>query len=65
MTRLKARIVDLIGAVGAIPVNEYMALCLFDPEDGYYATREPFGTPRLDQEGPRDELANADKVWTL
>lgn len=44
MTRLKARIVDLIGAVGPIPVNEYMALCLFDPEDGYYTTREPFGT---------------------
>ena len=20
-----------------------MALCLFDPEDGYYTTREPFG----------------------
>ncbi|CAN7580981.1 class I SAM-dependent methyltransferase [Mesorhizobium sp. LjNodule214] len=43
MTRLKARIVDLIGAVGPIPVNEYMALCLFDPQDGYYTTREPFG----------------------
>jgi len=43
MTRLKARIVDLIGAVGPIPVSEYMALCLFDPEDGYYTTREPFG----------------------
>jgi SAM-dependent MidA family methyltransferase len=43
MTRLKNRIIDLIGAVGPIPVNEYMALCLFDPEDGYYTTREPFG----------------------
>ncbi|ANT53140.1 class I SAM-dependent methyltransferase [Mesorhizobium amorphae] len=43
MTRLKARIVDLIGALGPIPVNEYMALCLFDPQDGYYTTREPFG----------------------
>jgi len=43
MTRLKARIVDLIGALGPIPVNEYMALCLFDPEHGYYTTREPFG----------------------
>ncbi|WP_192256209.1 class I SAM-dependent methyltransferase [Mesorhizobium silamurunense] len=43
MTRLKERIVSLIGAVGPIPVSEYMALCLFDPEDGYYTTREPFG----------------------
>ncbi|UVK40970.1 class I SAM-dependent methyltransferase [Mesorhizobium sp. AR10] len=43
MTPLKARIIDLIGAVGPIPVNEYMALCLFDPRDGYYTTREPFG----------------------
>ncbi|TPN13803.1 class I SAM-dependent methyltransferase [Mesorhizobium sp. B2-1-3] len=43
MTRLKARIVDLIEATGPIPVNEYMALCLFDPEAGYYTTREPFG----------------------
>jgi SAM-dependent MidA family methyltransferase len=43
MTRLKTRIVDLIGAVGPIPVNEYMALCLFDPQDGYYTAREPFG----------------------
>ncbi|MEI9420941.1 class I SAM-dependent methyltransferase [Mesorhizobium sp. Cs1299R1N1] len=43
MTLLKARIVDLIEAVGPMPVNEYMALCLFDPRDGYYTTREPFG----------------------
>ena len=43
MTRLKTRIVDLIEALGPLPVNEYMALCLFDPEDGYYTTREPFG----------------------
>ncbi|RWO20359.1 class I SAM-dependent methyltransferase [Mesorhizobium sp.] len=43
MTRLKTRIVELIGAAGPIPVNHYMALCLFDPLDGYYTTREPFG----------------------
>ncbi|RRH95633.1 class I SAM-dependent methyltransferase [Mesorhizobium tamadayense] len=43
MTRQKDRIVDLIGAVGPIPVSEYMALCLFDPKHGYYTTREPFG----------------------
>jgi len=43
MTRLKERIAGLIGATGPIPVSEYMALCLFDPDDGYYTTREPFG----------------------
>jgi SAM-dependent MidA family methyltransferase len=43
MTRLKQRIIGLIGAAGPIPVSEYMALCLFDPDDGYYTTREPFG----------------------
>jgi SAM-dependent MidA family methyltransferase len=40
---LKRRIVDLIGALGPIPVSEYMALCLSDPRDGYYMTRDPFG----------------------
>jgi SAM-dependent MidA family methyltransferase len=44
MTRLEERIVELISALGPIPVSEYMALCLFDPRDGYYTTREPFGT---------------------
>ncbi|TPI36187.1 class I SAM-dependent methyltransferase [Mesorhizobium sp. B3-1-9] len=43
MTRLKERIKGLIGATGPIPVSEYMALCLFDPDAGYYTTREPFG----------------------
>jgi SAM-dependent MidA family methyltransferase len=43
MTRLKERIVRLIEAAGPIPVGDYMATCLFDPEHGYYSTREPFG----------------------
>ncbi|WP_027169941.1 class I SAM-dependent methyltransferase [Mesorhizobium sp. WSM3224] len=43
MSQLKQRIISLIGATGPIPVSEYMALCLFDPDDGYYMTREPFG----------------------
>lgn len=43
MSRLKARIVDLIEALGPISVAEYMALCLSDPQDGYYTTRDPFG----------------------
>jgi SAM-dependent MidA family methyltransferase len=32
-----------ISAAGPMPVAEYMALCLFDPEHGYYITRDPFG----------------------
>ena len=43
MTRLKRRIADLIAAQGPISVHDYMAMCLFDPADGYYTTREPFG----------------------
>lgn len=41
---LKRRIAELIAEAGPIPVSQYMALCLFDPADGYYTTREPFGT---------------------
>ena len=40
--RLKAE----IAATGPISVADYMARCLFDPEDGYYATR-----PALGEEG--------------
>ncbi len=40
---LKQRIAELIAEAGPIPVSQYMALCLFDPTDGYYTTREPFG----------------------
>jgi SAM-dependent MidA family methyltransferase len=40
---LKRRIVDLIEALGPIPVSEYMALCLFDQRHGYYMTRDPLG----------------------
>jgi len=43
MTALKQRIAQLIGAAGPIGVADYMAICLFDPAHGYYATREPFG----------------------
>ncbi|MFZ2101566.1 MAG: class I SAM-dependent methyltransferase [Oricola sp.] len=37
------RIRRLIGTAGPMPVSDYMAMCLFDPQGGYYATREPFG----------------------
>ena len=32
-----------IAAAGPMPVGEYMALCLGDPQHGYYITRDPFG----------------------
>jgi SAM-dependent MidA family methyltransferase len=44
LSGLKDRIVRLIEANGPLSVADYMALCLFDPKDGYYTTREPFGT---------------------
>ena len=40
---LEDRIRRLIGTAGPLPVSDYMAMCLFDPADGYYTTREPFG----------------------
>lgn len=43
MTRLGARIAAQITTAGPISVADYMAQCLFDPADGYYTTREPFG----------------------
>jgi NADH dehydrogenase [ubiquinone] 1 alpha subcomplex assembly factor 7 len=32
-----------IAVAGPMPLAEYMALCLFDREHGYYTTRDPFG----------------------
>src|SRR5450432_1359170 len=32
-----------ITAAGPMPIGEYMALCLGDPEHGYYPTRDPLG----------------------
>lgn len=43
MSDLADRLKRLISAGGPISVAEYMAACLFDPEGGYYTTREPFG----------------------
>lgn len=43
MTPLKKRITALVETGGPLSVADYMALCLFDPQDGYYTTREPFG----------------------
>jgi SAM-dependent MidA family methyltransferase len=44
MKSLKNRIADLIGMQGPISIADYMAICLFDPRQGYYTTRDPFGS---------------------
>ena len=41
---LDAEIRRRIAAAGPMPVGEYMALCLGDPQHGYYTTRDPLGT---------------------
>jgi SAM-dependent MidA family methyltransferase len=43
MNRLGEKIAGLIRVAGPISVADYMAICLFDPDNGYYTTREPFG----------------------
>ncbi|WP_271894965.1 class I SAM-dependent methyltransferase [Candidatus Phyllobacterium onerii] len=40
---LGQRIIRQIEANGPISVADYMAMCLFDRDAGYYTTREPFG----------------------
>ena len=42
-TALARKIKALILAQGPISVTDYFALCLADPEHGYYRTRNPFG----------------------
>ena len=43
MTPLGERLVARIRADGPITIAEYMAVCLADPEHGYYMRRDPFG----------------------
>ena len=40
---LAERLVRRIRMDGPMTVAEWMALCLWDPEEGYYATRQPLG----------------------
>lgn len=42
-TPLAERLKRQIAFSGPISVTEYMATCLFDPDLGYYTTRQPFG----------------------
>jgi SAM-dependent MidA family methyltransferase len=40
---LEADIRRRIAAAGPMPVSQFMALCLSDPQHGYYVTRDPLG----------------------
>ena len=40
---LKQRIFEEIALNGPMPLSRYMTICLGDPEQGYYTTRDPFG----------------------
>jgi len=40
---LKSRILERIHEAGPMGIAEYMTLCLLDPVDGYYPTRDPLG----------------------
>jgi len=44
MGALLSRLTRQIKAEGPISVAEYMTLCLLDPVDGYYPTRDPLGS---------------------
>ncbi len=43
MTVLGDRLKRQIAASGPMTLADYMAACLFDPNDGYYSTQTPFG----------------------
>jgi NADH dehydrogenase [ubiquinone] 1 alpha subcomplex assembly factor 7 len=45
---LKERLVEYIRENGPMTVAEYMAACLHDPDDGYYATRPSIGGESAD-----------------
>ncbi|MEL7232082.1 MAG: class I SAM-dependent methyltransferase, partial [Pseudomonadota bacterium] len=42
-TAMHKRLLARIQESGPISVAEYMTLCLLDPVDGYYPTRDPLG----------------------
>ncbi len=44
MSALRQRILSRIRAEGPLSVAEYMGICLLDPKDGYYPTRDPLGS---------------------
>jgi SAM-dependent MidA family methyltransferase len=44
MNRIETEIRRRISRAGPMPVWQFMAWCLTDPEHGYYMTRDPFGS---------------------
>ncbi len=43
MNELKKKLVERIRETGPMTVADFMASCLYDPDDGYYATRPSIG----------------------
>jgi len=43
VTPLAERLARQIAATGPMPLADYMAACLTDPDHGYYTTQDPFG----------------------
>ena len=43
MNRLAGRLARLIQSQGPLSIAQFMMLALHDPQDGYYATRDPLG----------------------
>lgn len=48
MNELERKLVEHIRDNGPMTVAEYMAACLYDPDDGYYATRPAIGGANAD-----------------
>lgn len=44
MSGLKSQLLARIDTQGPLTIADYMAECLLNPEHGYYATRDPFGS---------------------
>lgn len=43
MTPLARKMARIIAEAGPLKISDFFALCLADPEHGYYQSREPFG----------------------
>ncbi len=44
-TPLENRLIEIIAQNGALRLDHFMDLALFDPQDGYYTTHMPIGAP--------------------
>lgn len=48
---MKQRIINHIHKHGPMSVADYMAMCLYDPDEGYYTTKNPFGSKKAGDYG--------------